>query len=230
MSLGFQETRWSLVQEAKGGTEAARAALADLCAAYYAPVFAFTRAWCEREDMARDLAHGFFETLLGGASINGADPARGQFRSFLLGAARHYLTAQAERRRAGKRGGGAAHCSIEAAADLPDSTALPPDALFDRHWACALLERTLERLRREQEDAGRSQHWEALNPWLSAQAAHGDTAVAAKRLGLSDTAVRVHLHRLRKRWRELLRSEIAQTLTAAEDPDQELRYLLGALR
>jgi RNA polymerase sigma factor (sigma-70 family) len=230
MSLGFQETRWSLVQEAKGDDEAAHAALSDLCAAYYAPVFAFTRAWCGREETARDLAHGFFESLLAGSSINGADPARGRFRSFLLGAARHYLAAQAARARAVKRGAGAALCELEAAADLPDPAALPPDALFDRHWACVLLEHTLERLRREQEDAGRMRHWEVLKPWLSAQAAHGDTATAAAALDMSETAVRVQLHRLRKRWRELLRSEIAQTLTAAEDPDQELHHLLGALR
>ena len=202
MTSTFQETRWSLVQQAKAATPESRAALSDLCALYYSPVRAFVSAACSTgAESADDLTHSFFESILQGRSLAAADPARGRFRTFLLGAVKHFLYAHSSRLRTLKRGGRSHHEPLHDAPDLADPATLPPDALFDRHWACTVLDHTLERLRQEQEAAGKADSWLILKPWLGGDANHGDTAQAAAQLGISQTAVRVHLHRLRKRWR-----------------------------
>lgn len=222
------QTRWSLVQQAKGSTPQARAALADLCAIYYAPVQSFARSWCRDDDRAKEMTHAFFERVLEGDALHGAERERGKFRSYLLGAVKHFLCESAAREHRQKRGLQHEHVTLEDT-PLEDEGTLPPDAEFDRAWACALLERSLEMLQREMETDGKQAAFAALKPWLAGTAQQGQQIEAAKALGVSETAVRVLVHRLRKRFREIIEGEVSQTLAPDVDVADELRHLLGVL-
>ncbi len=230
MTPASSQTRWSLVERAKGDSPQARAALADLCAIYYAPVHGFVRRWCQgMDEEARDLTQAFFAQVLVGRSLNGAESGQGRFRSYLFGAVKHFISSLHRDARASKRGGGVVHEGDEAAMEVADTRSLPPDAEFDRAWACAVLDRTLILLENEMRETGKLAVFAELKPWLAGTAAHGDTAAAATRLGVSETAVRVLLSRLRKRMRERLRAELAQTLVSEADVDAEMRHLAEAL-
>ena len=141
----FCPTRWTLVLQAQGRTPEARAALSELCAAYYAPVQEFIRQWLRGADKADDLTQEFFAEILRRGGVDGAQPQRGRFRSFLLGAVKHFLSHAREREQAQKRGGGMEFHPLDAGHDAPDP-ALPPDAAFDRQWALTLLSRAMDSL------------------------------------------------------------------------------------
>jgi RNA polymerase sigma factor (sigma-70 family) len=230
MSEPATSTRWSLVQQAQGDTPVSRAALSELCAIYHAPVHAFVKHWCRDAQAADDLTQSFFARVLGGGEIDGADAQRGRFRTYLIGAVKHFIAAQHRDAAALKRGGAALHVSDKEAHELADGRMLPPDAEFDRAWACAVLDRTLVQLHAELVGEGRERVFELLKPWLAGTASHGETSSAAQQLGVTETAVRVLLSRLRKRMRELLRSELSQTLADGADVDAELQHLAAALR
>ncbi|MBN8421097.1 MAG: sigma-70 family RNA polymerase sigma factor [Verrucomicrobia bacterium] len=224
----FMATCWTLVLRANAASPEGRAALSDLCAAYYQPVFVFLRRSGFDEDMARDHAHSFFAHLLQ-RGIPGPDPERGRFRSYLLGAVKHFVGGlQAHACRA-KRGGGMAHVSLDAEVDgapallIGDPTVVPMAEAFDREWAVAVMNRAVAALAAEHAPE-REEQFEALRPWLMGDeaASHAETA---RKLGMSEGAVKVAVHRLRKRFRELLRQEIAQTLDENQDVEDELRYL-----
>jgi len=138
----FSPTRWTLVVQAQGRTPEAKAALSDLCAAYYAPVHEFIRQWHRGADNADDLTQAFFAEILSRGGVEGADPGRGRFRSFLLGAVKHFLSHAREREHTIKRGGTIDFASLDTGHEAPDP-ALPPDAAFDRQWALTLLGRAL---------------------------------------------------------------------------------------
>ena len=231
----FAPTRWTRVLEARGDAPEARAALSDLCAAYYAPVFAFLRRERGDEDAARELAQEFFARLLAGGGLAGADRERGKFRSFLLGAVKHFLADQRDHSLRVKRGGGAAHESLDAGTDsapgleIADARALPPDVLFDRQWALTVLDRAFTALESELSAEGKSAHLEVLKPWLVADADRGAQTAAATTLGVSETAVRVIVHRLRQRYRDAVRAELRQTLAPGGSVEEELRSLFTAL-
>ena len=227
----FAATRWSRVIEARGAAPEARAALSDLCAAYYAPVVAFLRRERGDEDAARELAQEFFARLLAGGGVDGADRERGKFRSFLLGAVKHFLADMRDHSLREKRGAGAAHESLDAedALEITDRNALPPDVLFDRQWALTVLDRAFTALEAELSNEGKSAHLEVLKPWLVADAERGAQTAAAATLGVSETAVRVIVHRLRQRYREAVRSELRQTLAPGGSVEEELRQLFTAL-
>ena len=231
----FTATRWSRVIEARGEAPEARAALSDLCAAYYAPVLAFLRRERGDDDAARELAHEFFERLLEGSGVAGADPERGKFRSFLLGAVKHFLGDRRDHELRQKRGAGATHESLDAGTDsapglaIADANALPPDVLFDRQWALTLLDRAFNSLEAELSAEGKAAHLEVLKPWLVADADRGAQADAAAQLGVSETAVRVIVHRLRQRYREAVRAELRQTLAPGASVEEELQCLFAAL-
>jgi DNA-directed RNA polymerase specialized sigma24 family protein len=231
----FAPTRWSRVLDARGDAPEARAALSDLCAAYYAPVFAFIRRERGDEDAARELAHEFFERLLAGGGVAGADPARGKFRSFLLGAVKHFLADRRDYELREKRGAGATHEPLDAGTDsapgltIADANALPPDVLFDRQWALTLLDRAFVALEAELSAEGKGAHLEVLKPWLIADADRGEQTAAAAQLGVSETAVRVIVHRLRQRYRESVRAELRQTLAPDGSLEEELQCLFAAL-
>lgn len=231
--MPFPETRWSQVARSRGRDGEARAALSDLCAGYYAPVFVFLRSDGRSEDEARELAQEFFARLLGGAGVDGAEPERGKFRSFLLGAVKHFLSAQRQHESREKRGGGIAPVALDAGTESapgfqPADAALPPDAAFDRQWALTVLARTLAALEAEMQD--RAALFATLAPFLTGSAEYGHIEAAAPGLGLSPAALRVAIHRLRHRYRELLRAELAQTLAPGASVDEELAALKAALR
>lgn len=230
-SPAFAATRWTLVARANAGDSAGKIALSELCAGYYAPVNAFLRAEGRSEDAARELAHEFFARVLAGGALDGADATRGRFRSYLLGALKHFLSDQRVRANAQKRGGGIPFEPIdpgtEAGQSLP--TVRDDDRMFDRQWALTLIARALEIVGGELRDAGKTAHFETLKPWLTGEHTGLSVADAAQQLGASVGAVKVAVHRLRQRFRETVKAEIAQTVSGHAEVDDELRHLLSVL-
>ncbi len=228
MSSSFTDTRWSLVERSQGADEPARAALSELCAIYYQPVHRFIASWCREDERSRDLTQDFFAAVLAKHSFDGADESRGRFRAYLLGAVKHFLCDAALRERAAKRQGSVVHVKLDD--QLDDIRTLPPDAIFDRQWTLTLLDRVLAQLQSAMASDGKAEVFAALKPWLSGHADHGHTTQAARELQTSETAVRVLLHRLRQRFRTMLRQELAQTLNERADLEAEMRHLLESLR
>jgi RNA polymerase sigma-70 factor (ECF subfamily) len=231
----FVTTQWTRVLQARGDSPEAKAALSDLCAAYYAPVFAFIRRSAPDEDSARDLTQEFFARLLARHGIDSVDPQRGRFRSYLLGAAKHFLSDMREHANRLKRSAGQLLESIEPGTDnspalqLADPNTPSPDREFDRKWALTLLDRALATLAQEHATSGKADQFEALKPWLSGDTENISQAEAAARLGVNEGAVKVAIHRLRRRFREVIKTEIGQTVSDRAQVDEELHYLLEAL-
>ena len=231
----FAPTRWTLVERTCGDSPAARTALSELCGAYYAPVVAFLRRSGLTEDVAREQAHEFFTHVLERDALGGAVRERGRFRSYLLGALKHFLAREDERARRQKRGGDSVAVPLDAGTDtspglvLPDEHGLPPDAFFDRQWALAVLDRALTALEQECTAAGKADDFHRLKPWLTGDATHGDQAAAADAAGKSEGALKVAIHRLRQRFRAAVKAEIAQTLATPDAVDDEMRQLFAAL-
>ena len=233
----FLPTRWTLVLRAKGESPEAREALSALCEAYWQPVLRFLRREGRNDDSARELAQEFFSRLLAGGGLNGVDPERGRFRSFLLGAVKHFLADVRDHERRLKRGGGIAPESLEAARDeesptgleVPDPGATIVDEVFDREWALALMSRSLSVLENELVGEGKGAQFAVLKPWLAGDSAGPTHAGAAQELGLSEGAVKVLIHRLRKRFREVVKSEVEQTVGQPALVPDELRYLVAVL-
>ena len=219
----FHATRWTLVRKAQGRGEEAQAALSELCSIYYEPVLQFSRRWCGDEERAKDLAHGFFEDLLGRENLGAADPAKGRFRSYLLAAVKHFLSHQRERAAAAKRGGEVERVPLD---EAPEPGVSPDwEREFDRAWALALIGRALDSLAVEMHAAGKQAQFEALRPWLDGGQA-GDAAAAGESLGLAPTALKVAIHRLRQRFRQKVRDEIAATTADPADAEDEFRHLV----
>ncbi len=233
----FAPTRWTLVLRARGESVESRAALSELCEAYYQPVLRFLRREGRDEDAARELAHDFFARVLAGRAFDGADPGRGRFRSYLLGALSHFLADQRDHARRLKRGGGIAPQSLDEPGgtdtspgfQVADLAAAAQDANFDREWALTVMGRALAALQKEFSAVEKLDEFETFKPWLMGDVATGSQADVARRLGLSEGAVKVTIHRLRKRFRTAVRSEIAQTLRDPALVDEELRHLIEAL-
>jgi RNA polymerase sigma-70 factor (ECF subfamily) len=231
----FVTTQWTQVLEARGDSPAAKAALSDLCAAYYAPVFAFIRRNAPDEDAGRDLTQEFFARLLARQGIATVDPQRGRFRSFLLGAVKHFLADMSDHDHRLKRGAGQPMESIDPGTDtspglqLRDPNASSPDREFDRKWALTVLGRALATLAEEHKAAGRPEHFDALKPWLNGDPETLSQADAAHQLGMSEGAVAVAIHRLRRRFREVVKGEIARTLHDPAQVGDELACLVAAL-
>jgi DNA-directed RNA polymerase specialized sigma24 family protein len=226
-SPSFHPTHWTLVLRSCGHGEEARAALSELCAAYYGPVVAFLRHEGRQDDAAREMAHAFFEGVLTGG-LGSPDPGKGRFRSFLLGALKHFLSKHRAALLAAKRGGGAEHVPIFSGTDTLPCLPLPAKADdasgFDREWALALIARALHTL--EQEHAHKPGLFATLRPWLDG-GANAPQAEAAVALKMSGTAVKVAIHRLRTRLRELIRAEVAATVNDPADVADELRHLIA---
>jgi RNA polymerase sigma-70 factor (ECF subfamily) len=233
--MTFHTTRWTLIRNATGQSAAGKQALSDLCAAYYGPVVAYIRHEPFSEDAARDLAHEFFRRLLQKPSLQGADPALGSFRNYLCGALKHFLAHERERSLCQKRGGGAVSISLDAGTNttpgiaLAERHELSPDEYFDRQWALAVIDRASAALAQEHAAAGNAQAFARLQPWLTGDAARGDHGPAACSLGMSEGALRIAVHRLRRRFRQLLKAEIAHTLDNPTAVDEEMRHLYAAL-
>lgn len=228
----FHTTRWSRVLLARDPSTEGREALQQLCATYYSPVIAFLRREGRTEEQARDLAHDFFATVLAGSSMAQAEQSRGRFRSYLLGAVKHFLSHRREAALRLRRGGGETPLSMDAeeAPPLADTSQLSPDAAFDREWALTVLSRAMEVLRQEQTAEGKGAAFERLRPWLSGEAAHGEQEALAAALGMNVNTLKAATRRLRQRFRVLVREEIASTLEDASAVDEEMQVLFTVLR
>ncbi|MFT4692778.1 MAG: RNA polymerase sigma factor (sigma-70 family) [Limisphaerales bacterium] len=230
----FRTTWWTQVSRSKADSPAGRRALGELCEAYYEPVTAFLRCEVHDSQVAGDLAQDFFAKMLQGGSIARADQGQGRFRSYLLGAVKHFLSHYREAKRRRKRGGGVEDVSLYDTETgeirpLPDGRELSPDAAFDRQWALTVLARTLEALRLESDAAGRAEFFEQVKPWLTGEAARGDQSVLAEKCGMNANALKVAVHRLKRRFRDLLKAEIAGTLDDPDSIDGEMQALFAAL-
>jgi RNA polymerase sigma-70 factor (ECF subfamily) len=227
----FATTHWSLVRAAQGAAPEARAALGALCQTYWYPLYAYIRRQGHPPDRAQDLTQELFARLLEKDALASVDEGRGRFRSFLLAACRHFLSNQRDWERALKRGGGLPPIPI--GPDAEGRYAREPaheetaERLFERRWALALLERAIGRLRTEHVASSKERLFECLKGHLTGDGPpHTQTAEA---LGMSEGAVKVAVHRLRGRYRELLHDEIAQTLSDPADFENEVRALFAAL-
>ncbi len=232
----FATTRWTVVIEAGGArTPAADAALEELCGAYWFPLYAYVRRRGYSKEDAEDLTQGFFGSFLARNYLDGLSAERGRFRAFLLAALKHYLANERDKSRTQKRGGAWPHHSLDwHTADTKFQVAAThepsPDQAYDREWALTLLERVIRRLEAEAAESGKSAQFATLKAFLTAGRGAIPYAEAAKSLGLQETAARVAVHRLRKRYRELLRLEVTRTLADPAQADAELNALFAAFR
>jgi RNA polymerase sigma-70 factor (ECF subfamily) len=231
----FQTTHWSLIAAAVSEpSEQTRAALADLCGIYWYPIYAYIRRHGRSAEDARDLTQEFFTTLLEKGYLADADRERGRFRAFLLTAVARFVGKERDKAAALKRGGGRLPLSLDFESGerryqfepVDDWT---PERIFARRWALTLLDRTLAGLRQEHQQAGKLSLFEALKVFLTGEAGPPLRQVA-ERLDMTEGAVKVAIHRLREKYRDALRAEIAQTVATPEDVDGELALLLAALR
>jgi DNA-directed RNA polymerase specialized sigma24 family protein len=228
----FPKTRWTLVLAAgKASDPESRQALATLCEGYWYPVYAYIRRKSRDADAAKDLTQGFFTELLSGALLERADPEKGRFRAFVLTAVKFFLADERDRSIAQKRGGESLPFSLEDAEGryikepFHNETA---ERIFERRWARAVLERVVNILRDDFIRHGRLDHFNHLKGYLMGQA-DVPYAQLAKRLDISESALKSGIHRFRKRYRDLLRAEVGSTVTDPAEIDSELRFLLTAL-
>jgi RNA polymerase sigma factor (sigma-70 family) len=230
----FATTHWTVVLAAgKRHTPQSDGALEELCRTYWFPLYAYVRRRGHNKEDAEDLVQEFFARFLAKNYLAGLSAERGRFRAFLLAALKHFLANEWDKSQTQKRGGGAAHLSLDwQTADTKFQVAATnepsPDKAFDREWALALLAKVIKRLQQECAADGKAKLFEQLKIFLTAGKGALSHADAAKKMGMDETAVRVAVHRLRKRYRQLLRDEISQTLADESQVDEEMRALFGA--
>ncbi len=232
----FHTTRWTIVQQSKGSSDEAKAALSELCENYWQPVYLFLKYKGNNDDMSRELAQSFFEKVLSTENgFEGVRRERGRFRSYLLGALKNFLAERWRYERRQKRGGGSYHESLEtggideAGLEIPDQDAEVGDSHFDKEWAKAVLAKSIQLLGQEMELSGKAKQFQVLMPWVTGEVEGRTQSDAAEELGLRVGAVKVAVHRLRQRFGEIVRSEIAQTVNGEGEVDEEVRYLIEVM-
>ena len=230
----FPQTRWSVVLAAtQRPSPDSAAALEAICRAYWYPLYAYARRCGQPAHDAQDLTQEFFCRLLEKNWLDAADREKGKLRTFLIVALKKFMSKEWRRASAQRRGGGQAHAQFDTAFAesrfAADNHSLAPDETFDQQWALTLLDLTVNRLRAEFAAAGKPGDFDALKNCLLAERGAIDYAAVAKQLGLNEGAARVAVHRLRKRFREIYREEISQTLADGADVEAELRHLAAAL-
>lgn len=231
----FPATHWSAVLAARGqDSSAAHAALSDLCQAYWFPLYAYIRRRGHGHDAAEDLTQAFFARLLAKNYLGDLTPGMGRFRSFLLATVKHFLANEWDASQVQKRGGGKEILSLDALdADeryrFEPQDSVTPETLFERRWAMTVLENVLTRLRQEFVASERAELFDQLKVFLSADQAGGSYAEVAARTGLKEGTVKVAVYRLRRRYGELFRAEIANTVNDPSEVEDEVRHLIAAL-
>lgn len=231
----FRTTHWSLVADAADSrAPGAAEALAEICRAYWAPLYVFARTQGVDPEEARDLTQGFFEYFLEQKVYAGADRSRGRFRSFLMSSMRNFCTNQWKHSNRKKRGGGfeVVPLDVESAEEAyrhDAALAMPQEALFDRKWAKAVLTRVLKTLEQEHRELDQVARFEAMKPMLGLGADGAMLSEKAESLGMAPGAFRTALHRFRARYRELFRMEVASQVNDPRDVDDEIRHLIAAL-
>lgn len=231
----FNTTHWSVVLAAHAAdVPQAAAALEKLCCTYWYPIYAYLRRLGYAEHDAQDLTQGFFAQLLERRSIQAVQREKGKFRSFLLAALKYYVADERDRANAQKRGGGREVISLDAqqAEDryrLEPADDRSPDKLFERRWAITLLDQVLGRLKQEFTDAGKRELFNHLQPFLVEGTGAKTYAEAAREAGTTEEALKKAVQRMRRRYHQLFREEIAQTVASPEGVEEELRYLCAVL-
>ena len=231
----FATTHWSVVLAAgNADSTCAREALSRLCQTYWYPLYAYARRCGQSPHDAQDLTQAFFAQILEENWIAKSDPQRGRFRSFLLAFMRHFMANEWKREHSQKRGGGQTFLSLndDSAEDrykLEPVEKKTPENLFERGWALSLLDSVLAKLDAEYRREGKAEWMNAMRPALTSDRGSIKYAEIAKELGITETAARVAVHRLRQQYRRLLRSEVAHTVAAPDEVDEELRHLFKAL-
>jgi len=231
----FTTTHWTVVRQATGDSPQAAAALETLARAYWYPLYAYVRRNGNSPHDAQDLTQSFFARLLEHGYIQLADRNQGRFRTFLLSSLQNFLHNEWHKENREKRGGG------QKALSLDEKTAetrfaaepfveQPPDSLYDRGWAATLLERALTSLRAEFEQSGKLDLYERLKVFVWGDKSALSYAEMGVQLNMTEGAVKVSVHRLRQRYGELLRAEVAQTVSTPEEVNEELRYLVSVVR
>jgi RNA polymerase sigma factor (sigma-70 family) len=233
---GFATTHWSLVLAAGRGASAdAHAALAALCQTYWYALYVYVRRRGHQPDDAQDLTQEFFARLLEKHYLQSADPERGRFRSFLLTAFKRFLSKQRDRERAKRRGGGMKLLALDFEAgesrySLELAHEVTAEKIYEQRWALTLLDRVFARLRDEFDQAGKQKEFNCWKVYLTGEAGTPSYRDLATELEMTEGAIKVAVHRLRRRYRDLVREEIAQTVAGPADVDEELRHLFAALR
>jgi len=231
----FRTTAWSVVlAAARNPTSESRNALASLCQTYWSPVYAFIRRNGHTRDQSEDLTQAFFALLMEKHFLRDVDRQRGRFRSFLLTAVKHFLANEWDRAHAVKRGGRHLHLTIDvlqaetwyAPAAVDDTT---PERLFERRWALSLIDHVMTRLRAEYTAAGKGEQFDQLQMLLTPGEEDARYETVAAAMGVSAGALRMSVHRLRRKYRQVMRAEIAETVSTPEEIDQEIRFLLSVL-
>lgn len=231
----FATTHWSVVLAAgRRSSPQSQEALATLCRTYWYALYAFIRSQGFPAEDARDLTQEFFARLIEKRSLESVDQSKGKFRSFLLAAVKHFLANERDQARAQKRGGGCQPLPLDfesAEGQLRREPAHEhtPEKLFARRWALTLLDQVLGRLREELTAAKKALLFDRLKGFMTGESGSDSYAQAAAHLGMTEGAVKVAVHRLRRRYRELLREEIAQTVAHPDEIDDEIRDLFTAL-
>ena len=230
----FTITHWSVVLAAgQAASPQSEEALAALCRAYWRPLYAYVGRQGHNSHDAQDLTQEFFTRFLEKNYLAQVDRDKGRFRSFLLASMKHFLANEWDRANTLKRGGACAFIpwdEFDEAQQARLESHLPPDQLYERQWALTLLDQVFTRLRNECVDAGKVELFDALRVYLSGEKSVASYADAAGPLGMTAGAVQVAVHRLRRRYGELLRAQIAHTVSRPEEVDEELRHLFAALR
>jgi RNA polymerase sigma-70 factor (ECF subfamily) len=231
----FTTTHWSVVMNV-GAEDSALAdrALAILCQTYWYPLYSYARRLGHGPEDAQDLTQEFFARLLQKGYLHRADATRGKFRTFLLTALKRFLVNEWVREHAAKRGGGQPNLPLDIDATERRYSAEPvdnatPEKVFEKRWALTLLDQVLTRLRQEFAADGRAEQFEQFKTVLWGEKDSPPYAELAARLGMTEGALKVAVHRLRKRYREVLRAEVANTVASPDEVDDELRHLIAVM-
>jgi RNA polymerase sigma-70 factor (ECF subfamily) len=231
----FATTHWSVVLAARDAdSTCAREALSRLCQTYWYPLYAYARRCGNSPHDAQDLTQAFFAQILEENWVAKSDPQRGRFRSFLLSSMRHFMVNEWKKENRQKRGGGQTILSLnddsaENRYQLEPMEKRTPEVLFERGWALSLLDSVLAKLEAEYRSEGKSDWMEVMRPALTSERGSINYAEIAKQLALTETTARVAVHRLRQQYRKMLRAEVAHTVAAPEEVDEELRHLFKVL-
>ena len=231
----FVTTHWSVVLEAQGESPAAQEALEDLCRTYWRPIYGFVRREGARPEEAKDITQGFFALILERKDFSSVRQEKGRLRSFLLAALKHFMANERRDAATLKRGGGRTLLPLDEAesydvSDFDRSDVLSADLLYDRKWAFTVLDRVFARLREESQGSANTPLLERLNTLLSDEPDRPSQAEIGREFGMTENAVKQAFHRLRQRYRQLLREEVAHTVATPAEIEDELRHLIAALR
>ena len=235
MQSRFATTSWTQVLAAREApSPESRRALETLCRVYWYPLYAFVRGHVHDAEAARDLTQAYFTELLEKGYLDDYDPGRGRFRVFLRTSVRNFLSKERDKARTLRRGGHIEIVSLETNAleerySREPADPVTPEEIFERRWTLELLERVLSRLRREQDEAGLRDQFARLEGFLTGQEADIHYQDVASSLGTSAGAIKTAVHRLRRRFGQLLRAEVAETVSSPDQVDEEVRHLLGAI-